>query len=261
MKRMLVGLALAAAAGEAAGGLWGEGCEYEASREVTADLDGVSAIEVFALAGELEIRGEAGLGEIRVAGRACSDREEVLDQIQLTGRREGDRYLVAAEMPDREAHQEWEDAQALLDLEVRMPAGLALIVSDSSGSIVISDVASLQLSDSSGDVDVENVPGILLVVRDSSGDLRLSRVGAVTIELDSSGEIEISSADSVTIGVDSSGDIRVGDVAGDVTVGVDTSGGICATRVGGSLTVGSDTSGDIVTRDVEGTVSLPPNKR
>ena len=261
MKRMLVGLVLAAAAGEATAGLWGESCEYEAGREIAADLDGVSTIEVFALAGELEIRGEAGLSEIRVAGQACSDREEVLDHIQLTGRRQGDRYLVAAEMPDWEAHQEWEDAQVRLDLEVRMPAGLALIVSDSSGDIVISDVASLQLSDSSGDVEVETVPGILLVVRDSSGDLRLSRVGEVTIELDSSGEIEISSADSVTIGVDSSGDIRVSDVAGDVTVGVDTSGGIRATRVGGSLTVGSDTSGDIVTRDVKGTVSLPPNKR
>ena len=261
MKRMLVGLVLAAAAGEATAGLWGDSCEYEAGREVAAGLDGVSTIEVFALAGELEIRGGTGLSEIRVTGQACSDREEVLDQIQLTGRREGDHYLVAAEMPDWEAHQEWEDAQARLDLEVRMPAGLALIVSDSSGGIAISDVASLQLSDSSGDVEVENVPGILLVVRDSSGDLRLSRVGEVTIELDSSGEIEISSADSVTIGVDSSGDIRVADVAGDVTVGVDTSGGIRATRVGGSLTVGSDTSGDIVTRDVKGTVSLPPNKR
>lgn len=260
MKRMLVALALTAA-GDASAALWGDRCEYEGLRESSADLEGVTAVEVFALAGELEIRGEAGLSEIRVQGHACADSQEVLDQIQLGARREGDHFLVAAEMPDREAHPEWEDATALLDLEVRVPAGMALIVSDSSGSMVIKRVASLQLSDSSGDVDVEDVPGVVLVVRDSSGDLRLSRVGEVTIELDSSGEIEIDSADSVTIGVDSSGDIRVSDVAGDVTVGVDTSGGIRATRVGGSLTVGSDTSGDIVTRHVKGAVNLPPNKR
>lgn len=258
MTRPLLALLMLCTAAPA--GAWNR-CEYEDSRDASMAMDGVAVVEVFALAGELEIRGEAERTSLEVKGRACASSERVLEEIRLTVRREGERLLVAVEMPDRAAHPEWENELAVLDLEIRVPSGVTLVASDSSGELAISGVAALELSDSSGDVEIRDVPGPVLITRDSSGDLEIEDVGELTIELDSSGEIEIVRAASVTIGVDSSGDIDARDVAGDFTVGVDTSGDIVATRVAGNFSVGNDTSGRIVAREVRGSVSIPENKR
>jgi hypothetical protein len=258
MTRPVLALLMLCAAAPA--GAWNR-CKYEDSRDASMAMDGVAVVEVFALAGELDIRGEANRTALDVKGRACASSERVLQEIQLTVRREGERLLVAVEMPDRAAHPEWDNELALLDLEIRVPSGVALVASDSSGELVIAGVAALELSDSSGDAEIRDVPGTVLITRDSSGDLEIENVGELTIELDSSGDIDIVRAASVTIGVDSSGDIDARDVSGDVTVGVDSSGDILATRVAGNFSVGNDTSGRIVAREVRGTTRLPENKR
>jgi hypothetical protein len=262
MKKVGLRIALAGLLGLALTPAWGYRCKAQAERSESISAEGVAAVEIFALAGELEVRGDAETGEVRAQGRACVSREDMLPAIGITVRRLADRVQVLAEMPDisGETERRWEGELAIMDLEVRLPAGVAVIVHDSSGDLSVRDVASLEVSDSSGEIDIEDVAGDVLVPRDSSGDILMRRVGAVTIEVDSSGDIRIEDAASVTIANDTSGDIALDDVAGDVLIGNDSSGRIAVRNIGGSFVVENDTSGGIRFSNVQGAVSVPEQR-
>lgn len=229
-------------------------CRHEAPRALAQDLDGVRVVEIWALAGSLEVRGTAR-ADLSAEGRACTSDAARLPEVGLTSRRLDDVLQIRVEMPDGDY------GYAVLDLEVELPEELPVRVSDSSGDLEIRGVASLELTDSSGDVEISDVAGEVTVLRDSSGDMEIRRVGPVTIEVDSSGNVDIESAASVVVRTDTSGDLRFRDIRGDVAVGTDSSGDIVARGVGGRFTVDADTSGEIRTRDVVGEVRLPVNKR
>lgn len=251
----LLGLALTPA--------WGYRCKAQAERSGGIDVTDATTVEIFALAGDLGVRGDPEATRVEVDGRACVSREDMLPATTITVRRVDDRIQVLAEMPDTsgETNRRWEDEMAIMDLEVRLPAGLAVILHDSSGDLRVRDVASLEVSDSSGEIDIEDVAGPVLVPRDSSGDIYMSRVGAVTIQIDSSGEIVIEDAASVTIANDTSGDIDLDNIGGDVLIGNDSSGRIAVRDVRGSFVVENDTSGGIRYSNVQGAVSVPDQRR
>lgn len=251
-------------------------CEYRDQRELDLDASGVTVLEVAAAAGSLEITGEPGLERIVVRGVACASDDDRLDAIRLVERREGDRVVVAAEMP--ESGSGWfGNSYQRLDLNFRVPARMALEVSDSSGDASIRGVAAasvqdssgdldirdiagdLSITDSSGDIDVRGVGGGLRIPSDSSGDIEVAGVeGDVVIEHDSSGDIELREVrGSARVEVDSSGSIDFADIDGDAFVGTDSSGDITATRIGRDFTVQRDGSGSIRHRDVAGTVDVP----
>ncbi len=230
------------------------GCRHEAPRALTENLEGIRAVEIWALAGSLEVRGSSR-ADLSAEGRACTSDEARLPEVRLTSRRLDDVLQIRVEMP------EGDYGYAVLDMEVELPDSLPVRVSDSSGDLEIRGVASLELTDSSGDVEISDVPGEVTVLRDSSGDMEIRRVGPVTIEVDSSGNVDVESAASVAVRTDTSGDLRFRDIRGDVAVGSDSSGDIVARGVGGRFTVEADTSGEIRTRDVVGEVRLPVNKR
>lgn len=267
--RMRISIILAAAMVAAtaapaahAGIFWGKGCEHEAEREASLPLEGVRTVEVFALAGELRLRGREGADGIAARGHACSSRKDMLEAIGITVRRLDDRVQLLAEMPDISGgtRREWKDEFATMDLEIEVPAGVAVVLHDSSGDIEVEGVAALELSDSSGDIDLREIAGAVTVPRDSSGDIFMRDVGDVTIQVDSSGDIEIRNAASVTIANDTSGDIRLEEIAGDVLVGNDSSGVIEVRGVGGNFVVENDTSGGIRHSGVAGEVSLPDQR-
>jgi hypothetical protein len=139
----------------------------------------------------------------------------------ITMRQLPDRLQVPVELPDitGETDTEWEGELAIMDLWGSLPDSVAVIVHDSSGGIKLDNLASLELSDSSGDIEIDQVAGPVLIPRDSSGDIDMRGVGAVTIQVDSSGEIFIDGADSVTIANDTSGDITLRRVSGNVLIG------------------------------------------
>jgi DUF4097 and DUF4098 domain-containing protein YvlB len=93
----------------------------------------------------------------------------------------------------------WRSHDAVIDLEVRVPQGLALFVDDGSGAMRIADVL--------GDVRID----------DGSGSIDVSHAVNVTID-DGSGSIKISSATGDVRIDDGSGDINIRDVAGSVTI-------------------------------------------
>lgn len=234
-------------------------CKFKAERSAELSGEGVVSVEIFALAGDLSVSGVDGTDMIRAEGDGCVSKEGMLEGLDITMRRADDRVQIFAEMPNISENNdsEWENQLAIMDMEIELPASMAVIVHDSSGDLRVSGLASAEITDSSGMIELVDVPGEILIPQDSSGDIQLERVGPVTIQVDSSGEISIEQAASVTIANDTSGDIRLRDIRGDVLIGNDSSGRIDVRNVGGSFVVENDTSGEIAHKDVAGAVSLP----
>jgi hypothetical protein len=238
------------------------GCKYKGERAAAVDADGVTAVEIFALAGELRVRGHQGATQVKASGDACASREDMLEVIDITVQRHGDRVRILAEMPDisGETNRKWRDEYAIMDLDIDLPDTVSVSVHDSSGDLLVRNVSGAEVTDSSGDIELENISGSVLIPQDSSGDIRMSEVGAVTIQVDSSGEIYVEDADSVTIANDTSGDINLKRIQGNVLIGNDSSGRISVRDVGGNFVVENDTSGGIRYVEVAGAVSLPDDR-
>jgi len=230
-------------------------CDHTADREAFVDAAGARLIEIEAGAGSLEVEGRDGLSQVEVRGTACASREGDLDDVRIVTRRSGDRVTVIAEIPDGRV---WGEAR--LDLEIAVPAGLAVKIDDGSGSLRARKVASLEIVDGSGEIDVEEVAGDL-VIDDGSGGIRVRGVGGEVRIEDGSGEIDVNRAGSVVIEEDGSGEIDVAEVDGDVLVRADGSGGISVREVGGDFTVRRDGSGGIRHEGVAGRVSVPERDR
>jgi len=91
---------------------------------------------------------------------------------------------VIAEIPDQRA---WGDAR--LDLEIVVPAGVAVKIDDGSGSLRARKVASLEIEDGSGEMEIEDVAGDV-AIDDGSGTIRVRDVGGdFTVRRDGSGGI------------------------------------------------------------------------
>jgi hypothetical protein len=248
-------------------------CKYSRAIEEAMDASGATELEVEARAGFLRIAGTEGLEEVRIEGSACASKESLLNHIELTTRRLGDRLVVVVNI---DSDWGWGNQYARLDLTLEVPASLPLAVEDSSGEIEIRDVAAIDLQDSSGSIEIAGVTGDVRI-RDSSGEIEIERVGGavwlrdssggidvrdisqgVEIEEDGSGEIYIAGVGgAVEIGSDGSGGITIRDVTGSVTIGSDGSGSIRVVSVGGDFTVHRDGSGSISADDVKGRVRTP----
>jgi len=247
-------------------------CQHSAQRSATVDAVGAVRIVIAAGAGDLKVRGGSAQA-VQASGKACASSDELLQQIQIESRREGDTIYVKTLMPNQGALLLGRNAT--LDLTLAIPEGLAVDLEDSSGDVELRNVKSAVVTDGSGDADIEDIHGDLKVsdssgeleiehvsgnvsVTDSSGDLEIEDVaGDVAIPVDSSGDIHIERARSVHIRNDSSGEIVVHHLTGDLTIDQDSSGDIEAADIGGDFTVRSDGSGSIRHERIDGKVQIP----
>lgn len=250
-------------------------CRFRAERSGNADLEGIEKIVVRAGAGDLRITGSERAARLEARGRACASSENLLGKIGLRVRRDGKVAYVETELPQDPPAIALGAWYATLDLEVTLPARLAVDVQDSSGDTHIEQLASLSITDSSGDLTVRRIAGAVTVadssgeievedvqslrLQDSSGDVEIRRVARdVEIVADGSGDLEIERVGgSVRVRQDSSGEIRIADVTGSAVIEVDSSGGITARKIGGDFTVGTDSGGGVDFADVQGQVRLP----
>jgi DUF4097 and DUF4098 domain-containing protein YvlB len=230
--------------------------DHTAPRNATVDARGARVIRIHARAGWLKIRGQEGAANVEVRGTARASEEEWLDDIKLIAERKGDVVEIEVEMAERN-YRDMDRGHRALDLDIAVPAGVALEVQDSSGDLEIRDVGALELSDSSGEIRLANIGGAL-EIEDSSGEMRIDGVRGDVRVRDSSGGIDIERiTGSVDVVEDSSGEIDVRDVSGTVRVGRDSSGSINVDTVGGDFVVERDGSGDIDYRGVKGSVRVP----
>ena len=234
--------------------------DHTAPRNATIDASGARLVRISARAGWLKVSGRQGATQARVRGTARASREGWLEEIQLRTERRGDVVEITVEISERDYVGIGRFYRAL-DLDIEIPAGMAVEIEDSSGDVEVSGTGGVDIEDSSGDVEIMDAGGAVRV-RDSSGDVRIERAkGSVSVQ-DSSGDIELRNiAGSVEIEEDSSGEIVALDVTGAVHVARDGSGGIRVADVGGSFTVDRDGSGGISHRNVKGSVQIPRSKR
>jgi len=243
-------------------------CEFERIDTLTEELKGINQVEINALAGELEISSHRDAG-VWAESRACAESKKYLSEIELAVEREGDTLHLTVIIAPLEEH--WGLDYGFMDLQVKLPADMPVIVKDSSGNISLRQVSVSSIDDSSGkikasnllsDVRINDSSGDIILrglqgsveVSDSSGNIDLTDIkGDVNIRSDSSGEIEITRTSGVVvIGRDSSGDIDIDTTGGNVTINSDGSGGIQVSKVEGWVHIGTDGSGNIDIADVSG---------
>ena len=251
MKRTLVVCALLVSPALQAGN-----CEYSKEIEEKLDLSGSQKLTVNALAGDLEVRGVKG-DEAVIRGTVCVSEEDWLEEAGVKAR-VGENAEITVELPNTSGWSWTGNRYAYIDLDVGVPSGIAVEASDSSGDAEFSGLAALNVKDSSGDLDIRDIGGAV-VIEDSSGDIKVRGVkGDVTVPRDSSGDMEIEDVTGdVLVERDSSGGMYFREVGGSVMVERDSSGDIEADGVGGDFTVKRDGSGSIRARNVTGTVSKP----
>ena len=231
-------------------------CKYEKKIEKTLDLSKSELLSITATAGELEVVGVAGTGEATIHGRVCASKEAWLEQSDIYTT-SGKHAEISADLPDA---GDWSfgNTYLMLDMHIEVPEDLALDIKDSSGDMLLKNIAAVQIKDSSGDIEVEAARGTVSV-NDSSGEIVIEGAeGDVTIESDSSGDISATDINgSVLVVSDSSGDIDVSRVSENFVVESDSSGDISASDVGGDFRVLKDGSGGIRMNGVKGEIQIP----
>jgi DUF4097 and DUF4098 domain-containing protein YvlB len=233
-------------------------CKHEKKFDLTLDLSDSDELVISAVAGDLEITGVSNSDQAVIRGKACASKESWLKDasVETTA---GKRATITANLSDSDDSSFCIGfCYRSLDLQIEVPENMALEVNDSSGDMLLRNVANMELKDSSGDIDIEDARGSISI-RDSSGDIDIDEaMGDLTIESDSSGDIYASDIEgTVLVEQDSSGDMRFTHVSKDVVVERDSSGDITATDVGGDFRVLKDGSGDIRYEDVTGEVQVP----
>jgi len=228
-------------------------CAFTAERKGGIDTTGAERVEILARAGNLTVRPASGTA-LGAAGRACASRQEFLDQTQLHVRRAGNVIQVHVQTPDNMSGIGI--FYAYLDLQVVVPEGLPVEVTDSSGDMSLDGVQVVRITDSSGDILARRLP-VDVEIDDSSGDIRVEEAAGAVRVADSSGDIVIRGAKSVHIPRDSSGDISIERVTGNVLIEQDSSGDILVSDVEGNVDLLADGSGQVRVTSVQGTVRVP----
>jgi hypothetical protein len=213
--------------------------DYEETRDLSLDVGGMDLLRIETGPGSLTVTGVSGMDKIVVKAHIV-----VPDTDGDRAREIVARDMVLSLEPDSDSAElkSYFDGDGglfrsspLIDLEIRLPAGMSLNVEDSSGSIEIENVA--------GDIEVD----------DGSGSILLTEVGGNIKIRDGSGSIVAEGAGGDVSIVDGSGSVTVARVAGNVTI-EDASGSIDVSEVAGDLIIPEDGSGSVNFADILGRV-------
>jgi hypothetical protein len=236
-----------------------DNCRHEAIRSANIDASGANLLVVDAGSGSLKIEGKPGLTRVVIRGRACASDEDLLDDIKLEAKRDGNSVVVRANVRDDKDDFHFRSRMyERLDVVMEVPAGIAANIDDGSGEIELSHLGDVDIDDGSGSIVGSDLGAVRL--DDGSGEIDLSDVrGRLDIE-DGSGEITLRNiAGAIDIN-DGSGEITVRVARSNVRIS-DSSGGISVMDVGGDFVVTDDGSGGIDYDNVRGRVDIPRKKR
>lgn len=212
--------------------------DHTETRDMQLDADGIRMLEIDAGAGSMDVKGVSGVDSIVVgativvSGSSEDKAAKLIDRkMKLSLESHGDRALLVS---DFESGVFGRRPDARIDLEITVPAGIALRIDDGSGSIDIADVAAdVAIDDGSGSIDVRNVAGV--IIDDGSGSIDVAEAAGDVSITDGSGSISVRSVGgSVTID-DGSGSIRVNDVEKDLVIVDDGSGSQSFTNIKGAI--------------------------
>lgn len=232
-------------------------CKFHADRNLDLDLGGVRQIRFVVNSHDLKVDGSAG-GKPGLHGRACASSQEDADNLVVLQSKEGDTLVI--ELKDKRDsgwHMSWGSKYSYLKVQANVPGNLPIEVNVGSGDAQVRNVASLDSSAGSGDLEVDGVRGAVKA-NVGSGDVKLSNVGAVEIGSVGSGDLTARNVTGgVRIGTVGSGDAKLSDITGDVDVGTIGSGDLDVDGVKGNLTVRTTGSGDVDQKGVTGKIDIP----
>lgn len=231
----------------------GDECDHSAPRRVTSPAGGVTKVVIHAESGSLKVDGVQGATQVIATGTACTSDADFLPRMTLTARQRGSELHITADIPEKTVIFGF--FQARLDFAVSLPAGLPVVIDDSSGWIKVANTGALSIDDDSGSIEVKNIRGAV-TINDDSGSIEVDTVaGSVNIE-DDSGEIIAKNIQGNVEIEDDSGSITVARVTGSLRVRNDDSGSITAENIRGDVTVDDDGSGSIQVADVGGNFTV-----
>lgn len=232
--------------------VYAESCRYEKDIEFTVDAAAAQNLLVNVGAGDLVIRGDASSNEIVVSAHACASTRSRLDNLDLRHRERGSDIELYTEFNEnRRLFSWWGSGDSRIDIEVVVPARLALRVDDGSGEVTITDVAALDLEDGSGSIRLSDIAGDVLI-DDGSGSIEVSNVSGLVSVVDGSGNLRIVESNAVHIIDDGSGSIRIADITQNVLIEDDGSGSIDVRNVGGDVEIEDSGSGGVNVNNVAG---------
>ncbi|HTA64789.1 MAG TPA: DUF4097 family beta strand repeat-containing protein [Xanthomonadaceae bacterium] len=221
-------------------------CRFEAPRNATLDLAGVRTLVIEVHQHNIHLNGSAtATGQVH--GRACASSQSLLAGLQMTQHREGDRLIVEAKDDNQPFHgiSFFGNHYDYLDLNINVPASLAVEFDVGSGDAWANNVAQLGASVGSGDLDVTGVHG-RFEAKVNSGDIKARDVGDTHVSSVGSGDFTVDQVHgSVAVGSVGSGDFTAEHVQGNVSVNSVGSGDATARTVGGNVDVGTIGSGDL----------------
>lgn len=212
-------------------------CKFQAPRNLQLDLAGVKSLQVDLHSHDLHLNGDAAARTGELTGRACASDQQLLDNLVVTQRREGDVLIVEAGGKNRIMFNLMGRSYADLQLNLKVPASLPVTLNVGSGEAW---AASLQRLDA----------------QVGSGELHVSKIAGPLSASVGSGDVEASDIGSLDLGAVGSGDFKVEGIKGNARVGSIGSGDVTLSRVSGSVRADTLGSGDLTVREVDGDLSL-----
>jgi hypothetical protein len=213
--------------------------DYEETRDLILDANGISNVQIDAGAGSLEVSGSADADSIAVTALILvpGEKEEkakkiIESDLVLTLERDGDTAVLKGYFES--GGWGWGDSPSVR-LEVALPAQMGLEVDDGSGSIIIRDISGdIEIDDGSGSLQMSNVGGDIRI-EDGSGSVSVEGVGGDISINDGSGSITVKDVRGTVVVDDGSGGINVTDVDADLIIEDDGSGSLNFARINGRV--------------------------
>ena len=210
-------------------------CKFQAPRNLQLELSGVRSVQIDLRSYDLRLHGDSARGG-ELTGRACASSQELLDDLVVTQRRQGD-VLIVQLGRDHSSHWGFGHNYSDLQVDLKLPPAIPVTLNGGSGDGWVDGMKQLDAHVGSGDLHVKNLDGPFS-----------ASVG--------SGSLDVSHVGSVELGSVGSGDFKAEDIKGNVRAGSIGSGSVSVTRVGGSVRVDTIGSGDLTAHDVAGDLSL-----
>jgi DUF4097 and DUF4098 domain-containing protein YvlB len=233
-------------------------CRFQAPRDAALDLTGVHTLVVNLGQHNLHLNGTpASTGQVH--GRACASAKDRLDDLRLTQHREGDRLILTAENTSSNWNINLFGAShyAYMELQVDVPATLAVELNVGSGDAQVANVAQLDARVGSGDLQAKGVRGHF-DAHVGSGDIKADDVGETHVASIGSGDFTVNRVrGDISIGSIGSGDADLRAIGGNVDVKSVGSGSLHVDGVAHDLHVARVGSGEVEHKSVAGRVDVP----
>lgn len=229
--------------------VYADSLDFKETKQLTLNATNLNNLEIDATAGFLIVTG-SDVSQIEVT----ADIETFNDEFKLSLEAKGDTAILITDLGKSPSFN-WGDNSPKIDLTVKVPTDLNLIIEDGSGSITISKVKSIsKLDDGSGSIQISEIDGNVNI-EDGSGSLVIKDIkGNVDID-DGSGSITAEKIGGYLKVEDGSGSMGITDVGGLVTID-DGSGSINLKNLRNGLTIIEEGSGGLKMSDIEGPVSI-----